>query len=1104
MATPDTGDLWDAAREEHLREQGLSKAPPFNIWLDSNGLIRTYLNTFDTASGRVDKSAAAALHALTARQPIQLVVQRSQRKALEDAVRPDSVWRVDPALGRAVEFAIAEYNRVRAPLYPLPKIQRLGYLDEQDTIKCIKTLGLAPGCVFEAGSEYVIRSTTVAVRRWGEKMNTRGEYDHVQWDGQELAFFITDHDGVERCFMEERLRSKEVKINIIKPGAGARPRFGGRKEKDLGDEQVIDFTLNELAGHFEIPEVPDVATLNHKQYQANLKALEEIVAVVCGDKGRRFNFRKFQFEDYARAAMQDGIILGHDTGLGKTLALLVWALLKCGYLAEAGDGGSQRSLRPAKPVLLVVPGDGHDQTEQEAWDKFRIKAGREGIVRLDSQETFYRLAKPNPINGKLTLEPNYYLTSYTQLASNGVADFPPFDQLSAERTMQFLNLKESDAVQWWENRGTIYQKHYLRLGVSPDSSYNEIKREYDKIVSTCQGSTADAAQESYGILKMLAPIPGKPGAGRRDDTEKPATPAAPACKRFNPLVASIASNDASPGVGARPGFGWEQLADEQQAFVRTELVITRYREFREGIGTIKDIVPKPEQKEGEAEPDRGSAKPHTPWHVKCVYSPSLADLCSDAFDAIVIDEGTKIKGDDTIIGTGVRQINAPNRLILTATPIKNRFPDLFHLAHFVCGGNDEPTARFPYGKLDKQTFAEEFLVSERNLTKEENSESKRRYVRFTPQVCNVHRAWKLLAPVILRRRKEDCGEQIVPKIRHVVRVPMGLSQAATYQYHLKAKYLDVNLKPAIGAKLQALRIAAANPASELLVRPYGDKTEGNPRSNYTYIPKVASALELVRQAMERREQVIVGSAFQNGLDVFSARLREAGVRHLLLDGRVGQKRRGELARQFKQGCPRALDEGLISRASIYPVLLAGQESMAELHSFTYCNNVILTAFSWAYDKLEQIVNRAHRLNSPWPVNVWSVICDGSIDRKLEGGLHEKKDAAELVLDGHLLGETSSEVNLAELLHTAMREFKDVKTMDEEVLQQSWPQLRAALGKAFLQWSEPIKCGVQSAERGVPSSLSSHSNPTQNSKPKTENCGNPLPLWKRHFFRTGGK
>ena len=77
------------------------------------------------------------------------------------------------------------------------------------------------------------------------------------------------------------------------------------------------------------------------------------------------------------------------------------------------------------------------------------------------------------------------------------------------------------------------------------------------------------------------------------------------------------------------------------------------------------------------------------------------------------------------------------------------------------------------------------MVSERNLTKEEAAQStgrcgSHRYVKFTPQICNVHRAWKLLAPVILRRRKDDCGEDIVKKVRLVVRVPMGLSQAAAY------------------------------------------------------------------------------------------------------------------------------------------------------------------------------------------------------------------------------------------------------------------------------------------------------------------------------------
>jgi hypothetical protein len=104
-----TQELWLAAHEEHLRLNGLSERPPFNVWFDAQaGVIRTYLNLFDTASGRVDKAQAAALYALNGRQPIQLVVQRSQRQALLDAVKPASPWRVDPALKAAVESAICD------------------------------------------------------------------------------------------------------------------------------------------------------------------------------------------------------------------------------------------------------------------------------------------------------------------------------------------------------------------------------------------------------------------------------------------------------------------------------------------------------------------------------------------------------------------------------------------------------------------------------------------------------------------------------------------------------------------------------------------------------------------------------------------------------------------------------------------------------------------------------------------------------------------------------------------------------------------------------------------------------------------------------------
>jgi len=216
----------------------------------------------------------------------------------------------------------------------------------------------------------------------------------------------------------------------------------------------------------------------------------------------------------------------------------------------------------------------------------------------------------------------------------------------------------------------------------------------------------------------------------------------------------------------------------------------------------------------------------------------------------------------------------------------------------------------------------------------------------------------------------------------------------------------------------------------------------------------------------------VFSAFQDSLDVLSARLTEAGVPHCVADGRTSQKRRGQLSAQFKLGPGR----------SPYQIMLAGVESMSEGHSYPLCNNVILLCYSWAYDKFEQAINRVHRINSRWNVTVYPIICDRSIDRKLEAMIQEKGDASELVLDGRLIGEQSTEVNLAELLDIARKEFnaplpwerervadeggrvrvegetpsnegrgEKLEFVDERMLEKEWPALRAELSVTARAW-----------------------------------------------------
>ena len=284
--TEDTASLWEAIGLEWRTAQGLNRPGDrrWNIWLDADGTIGTNLTPFQEASEPVKKQQYVRLHALKGRHPMQLILQKAERKELEKAVFGD-LWRVAPAVVDAVRDALAEYNAVRSPLYPLSKIQRLGYLDDNDDILCLKDLwtGYSRGTVntetisqselarrgmfgprFRAGQRYSIRTETISVKRSGQKMNLTGELDDVEWEGSELALFIKDSEGIEQLFMEERLRAPEIRLSI----------------QAVNAPSPIEYNLQQLVEYFEIPEVPDVATTQPQAYARNLNLLQQIEAII--------------------------------------------------------------------------------------------------------------------------------------------------------------------------------------------------------------------------------------------------------------------------------------------------------------------------------------------------------------------------------------------------------------------------------------------------------------------------------------------------------------------------------------------------------------------------------------------------------------------------------------------------------------------------------------------------------------------------------------------------------------------------------------------------------------------------------------------------------
>ena len=446
--------------------------------------------------------------------------------------------------------------------------------------------------------------------------------------------------------------------------------------------------------------------------------------------------------------------------------------------------------------------------------------------------------------------------------------------------------------------------------------------------------------------------------------------------------------------------------------------------------------------------------------ITCIWKPSMARVLKQleangaGFDCVCLDEATFIQGD-SLTSAGITLLNPAKRILLTGTPVKNRLESIFTLAWWACGASPVPTARWPYGPDDKQKFAKHHLEVDRFLTREEEKaarESKKRssvrISRTTPRVCNVQRLWRLLAPVCLRRRKDDCGVDIVPKTIRPIAVALGTSQAAVYKEHLEhrptssANGGSKSILPlaAMGMQLTNLRQAALCPDAPALAEVVSNAHPERKRSWTPWTPKLAVTLSLIADLLDQGEQIMIGSPFTRFATVLHDFLLEANVTSLHLDGSTSPRERGLLADSFKR-----------AEAS---VLVCGLDAMARGHSFENCSHLILPAYSWAMDVNSQFVARVWRLNSPRPVTIYPITATHTIDDRMADSFADKSDTSQLSLDGKLFPDTIEDLDPELLLAEAYDAFQlHSDTIDEGILERGWPGLAKRLAWSQVRFNE---------------------------------------------------
>lgn len=1122
----ETVQKWRACLAE-LRHRNGSKgaAYEFNLWIDA-GKIKRHLTPFQNFSGRIPKKDAEALNALDGQSPYALVMQKPTRLAMLRAVK-GSIWRVDPKLIEAVDRAMLSYHAARAPLYKPNRLQSIGWLDEEDDIRCIADLTpklyvsgendgrlwheagkrlvmkrkngdvvtslldtqfTVPGTAAQADewSGFIDRSGTYAKKReWNYAETFDSEDEALLWllngvqqekspsflTGQTYALQTASRvlerkhkrpNAVTGRMEDCTLHGQELVIRIYDAKNRAH-EFGDFSEQERAMAHgTILHPIEDLAAHFHIPEVQDVSELHAETYREKIALLDWLDG--------RTHTRDIP-----------GVPLEYNTGESVPIEESTAGTDEAAHPSQSAPPAFPMAAKPCDAETVEIL-----RKVQAAMRNNRNADGLPDPLRFRGYQK-EDIARASCIRGDDTGRPGILCLSRPTLATLCRNLFAEDGYVGCDEAVR---MKSNDS--------------YVSLGVrrlAPEFRLvltgTPVKNHLDDIFWLLQWSAG-----AFGCITGW-----EPGLGKT-----------------LPLLLFGLLNNARRHLLVVPESLHDQVCKEAADKFGIEI-----RRLNSQEDFHKDELLQQCQR------DVLQAKRS---EVRGFWITSYSQLGYNGADEWI---GKENEDGDVLVSKKVQR----EREDYHTGAIRGGGWEKAHdkgIGVAKWAQISEPSARFPYAgtNADKEKFAREFMLMEQNHTREEDADArgvKRPPRKRVPILCNIHRLWKLLGPLVIRRRKDDVpGCDIVQKTIMPIRIKPGSTQLVVYAHHLANRpQFTKEGKPmapiaAILAQLTALRIAALCPDSDLLkirrvklhkvksllsppkptpeqaeasakvttkaikVAKLADRTpfeaeretafdlltqmmtgdialdiealckaapslaeriraavevEVEPpaaRSWTDFNPKQAAILAKIADLIAQGEQVVVMSPFQHFSRTLQRRLEQAGVDSLLLDGDLAPAKRGRMAQLFKM--------------RKYPVLIGGIESMGEGHSFENASNLILPSLGWALDKNLQAIDRVHRLNSKKPVTIYVMVCNDTIDDRLEKLFHEKGDAAALALDGRIRPDHTGEVNLAQLLADAVRNFDpNAPSVPEQDIEAEWDSsLKSRLGLAmrrYREWHPPI-------------------------------------------------
>jgi superfamily II DNA or RNA helicase len=328
-------------------------------------------------------------------------------------------------------------------------------------------------------------------------------------------------------------------------------------------------------------------------------------------------------------------------------------------------------------------------------------------------------------------------------------------------------------------------------------------------------------------------------------------------------------------------------------------------------------------------------------------------------DVVILDEAQRIKNWSTRVARSVKKIQSPYAIVLTGTPLENRLEELVSIVQFVDLYRLGPTFRLlhDHQKLDDVGK----VVGYKQLDK----------------------IGQTLAPLLLRRQKDQVLDQLPERIDNTLFVPMTEYQrvlhtenqeivARIVQKWRRYKFLTEADKQRLMIALQRMRMSCDS--SYLLDE---ESTDGL---------KPTEVMTVLSELLERPgAKAVVFSQWLRMHELLVEEAKKKDWGHVLFHGGVPSAKRQDLVEQFRND----------PDCRLFFSTDAGGVGL----NLQFAAVVVNVDLPWNPAVLEQRIGRVHRLGQKETVRVVNFVAKGTIEEGMLSLLKFKKSLFAGILDG---------------------------------------------------------------------------------------------------------